>query len=117
MNTWIHWRTTKTMNSEDLLPYRLGDRAAKNLKKIIKTDRVLYDKVNHMITAIRLDPSIGEDKKGDLKGYSCVDINHLRTNYELCYTLEEDKNGELILVVMVGPRENFYEDLKRYLNL
>lgn len=105
------------MSSNGLLPYKLGDRAAKQLKKIKKTDRVLYNKVNDVITAIRIDPSVGSPKKGDLKEYSCVDINHLKTNYELCYTLEEDKNGQLVLVVMMGPRENFYEDLKRYLNL
>jgi mRNA interferase RelE/StbE len=105
------------MSSNGLLPFKLGDRAEKQLKKIRKTDRALYDKVNNTITAIRIDPSIGETKKGDLKDYSCVDISHLRTNYELCYTLEEDTNGQLVLVVMMGPRENFYDDLKRYLNL
>lgn len=101
----------------ELLPYRLGDRAAKQIKKIRKTDRTLYEKIGAAINAIRLDPNIGEPKKGDLKGYSCLDISHMRTNYELCYTLDVDENGELILIVMMASRENFYDDLKRYLNL
>lgn len=105
------------MSSSGLFPFKLSDRAAKQLKKIRKTDRALFNKVNDAITAIRIDPTIVEPKKGDLKGFSCVDISHLRTNYELCYTLEEDANGQLILVLMMGPRENFYEELKRYLNL
>jgi len=65
----------------------------------------LYGKVNHTTTAIRLDPSIGEPKKGDLKGYNCVEISHLRTNYELCYTLKEDTNGQLALAIIIGSRE------------
>ncbi|MGG5252246.1 type II toxin-antitoxin system RelE/ParE family toxin [Neobacillus sp. SM06] len=104
------------MNSNGLLPFKLSGLAAKQLKKIRKTDRVLYDKVHNAITTIRQDPNIGDPKKGDLKGYSCIDISHLRTNYELCYTMKEDANGQLILVIMMGPRENFYHDLKRYLN-
>ena len=101
----------------DLLPYKLGDRAIKQLKKIRKTDRALFEKINDAIIAIRLDPNIGDPKKGDLKGYHCLDVSHMRTNYELCYTLELDEDGEIILIVMMGPRENFYDDLKRYLNL
>jgi hypothetical protein len=31
--------------------------------------------------------------------------------------LEEDENGKLVLIIMMGTRENFYEELKRYLNL
>ncbi|OIJ21760.1 hypothetical protein BKP45_03415 [Anaerobacillus alkalidiazotrophicus] len=100
-----------------LLPYKIGERAAKQLKKIRKTDRVLFKKIEAAITSIRLDPRVGEPKKGDLKGYSSLDINHLRTNYELCYTLEVDESGNVVLIIMIGPRENFYEDLKRYLNL
>lgn len=101
----------------ELLPYRLGDRAIKQLKKIKKTDRTLYDKIEVSITAIRQDPNIGDSKKGDLKGYSSLDISHMRTNYELCYKLEVDDNGDVIVIVLMGPRENFWDDLKRYLNL
>jgi mRNA interferase RelE/StbE len=71
---------------------------------IFRYYRALYDKVNHTITTIRLDPSIGESKKGNLKDYSCVEISHLRTNYELCYTLEENTNSQLVLVIMIEPR-------------
>lgn len=37
-----------------------------------------------------------------------------KTNYELAYRVEyvEDK---IIVVVMAGTRENFYDELKRYL--
>jgi mRNA interferase RelE/StbE len=95
--------------------YRLGPRAAKQLKKIKKTDASLYKKISDVISMIQEDPYIGEEKKGDLKGYYCLDVSHLKTNYELCYAIEEDEEGNLIVVVFMGPRENFYPQLKRYL--
>lgn len=99
------------------LPYLLGKRAIKQLKKIKRTDRALYDKMVDGINAICRDPDIGDPKKGDLKGYSSLDISHLRTNYELCYTLDVNENGDLVVIVMMGPRENFWDDVKRYINL
>ena len=52
-----------------------------------------------------------------MKGYSCLDAHHRGTNYEICYTVEENEEEELVLVVLLGPRENFYPELKRYLGL
>lgn len=103
--------------SNALLPYQLSKRAAKELKKIKKSDQALYRKMSEAIIAIRLDPDSGDAKKGDLKGYSCLDVHHRGTNYELCYTLRENDEGQLILVILLGPRENFYPELKRYLGL
>ena len=65
------------------------------------------------------DPSIGQDKHGDLAGVKGYDIYHQRTNYELAYTVEnivDQETGELevVVVIMAGTRENFYEQLKRY---
>lgn len=97
--------------------YQLGPRAAKQLKKIKKTDATLYKKISDAISAIQIDPCIGEEKKGDLKGYYCFDVSHLKTNYELCYALEEDEDGNVIVIIFMGPRENFYPELKRYLGL
>jgi mRNA interferase RelE/StbE len=101
----------------DLLRYKLNKRAAKELKKIRQSDGTLFTKIVSAIDSIRENPLVGEAKKGDLKGYYCLDVIHRGTNYEICYTMEEDENGELILVVLMGPRENFYVDLKRYLGL
>ena len=103
--------------SDALLPVQLSKRAGKELKKIKKSDQSLYRKMEEAITSIRLDPDIGEAKKGDLKGYSCLDVHHRGTNYELCYAVKENEDGELILVILLGPRENFYPELKRYLGL
>lgn len=95
----------------------MGNRATKSLKRIRKSDSTLYKKVLHAIEDIRRNPFIGDAKKGDLKGYFCLDVFHVGTNYELCYALEKDENGEIVLIVLMGPRENFYAELKRYLDL
>lgn len=96
---------------------RFTPKAEKNLKKIKKIDRNLLNSITVALNEISLDPSIGEEKRGDLKGYFCYDVHHLKTNYEICYRLKLDENGEVVLIVMIGTRENFYDDLKRYLNI
>ena len=47
------------------------------------------------------------------------DIYYNRTNYELAYTLEyirseDTENPEVVIVIMAGTREDFYDELKRY---
>ncbi|WP_281883679.1 type II toxin-antitoxin system RelE/ParE family toxin [Paenibacillus sp. YYML68] len=67
------------------------------------------------INAIRLDPSIGRQKAGDLNGIYGYDVSYQGTNYEIAYRMEENEDGELVVVILAGSRENFYEELKRYL--
>ena len=63
---------------------------------------------------IAQDPYAGERKTGDLAGLYGYDVYYNKTNYELAYTVEyvEDK---VIVVIMAGTRENFYNELKRYM--
>ncbi|MEG1316803.1 MAG: type II toxin-antitoxin system RelE/ParE family toxin, partial [Oscillospiraceae bacterium] len=61
---------------------------------------------------ILLDPTIGSAKKGDLAGIYCYDIFYNKTNYELAYTLRYERD-EIVVVLLAGTRENFYEQLKR----
>ena len=67
------------------------------------------------IEKIREDPEIGEQKTGDLTGIFGYDIFYNRTNYELAYTIEIGNDGKAVVVIMAGTRENFYEQLKRYM--
>ena len=60
------------------------------------------------------DPYIGEPKAADLIGIYCCDIFHHKTNYELAYTIVEE-DGKTVVVILAGTRENFYEELKRYM--
>ena len=87
--------------------------AAKYLKKI--KDKNLKKLYENAVKAILDNPLLGAEKKGDLKGVRSYDIYYNRTNYELAYTVEYG-NNTVIVVILAGTRENFYEQLKRYLN-
>lgn len=91
--------------------------AAKFLKKL--KDKKLKALYKDAIDSILANPSIGEDKQGDLAGVKGYDIYYCKINYELAYTVEtvideETRETEIVVVIMAGTRENFYDELKRY---
>ena len=91
--------------------------AAKFIKKI--KNKKLKKLYKEAVDLILENPLIGEEKKGDLRGIRGYDIYYNRVNYELAYTIEyvkdESGNVETVVVIMAGTRENFYEQLKRYI--
>ena len=87
--------------------------AAKYLKKL--KDKRLKKLYEEAIKAILENPLLGEEKKGDLKGVRGYDIYYNRINYELAYTIEYVDNT-VVVIIMAGTRENFYDQLKRYWN-
>lgn len=86
--------------------------AARFLKKL--KDKKLKSLYQEAIDQILEDYTVGTEKSGDLSGVYGYDIYYNRTNYELAYTVEilEDT---IIVVIMAGTRENFYDELKRYM--
>ena len=90
---------------------------AKRFLKKIK-DKELKARYQKAIDDILANPSVGEDKHGDLTGIKGYNIYYKRINYELAYTVEyvgNEKGGtEVVVVILAGTRENFYEALKRY---
>lgn len=86
--------------------------AAKFLKKL--KDKKLKQLYKEAIDRIREDHTVGEEKTGDLQGVYGYDIYYNKTNYELAYTVEYAE-GKIIVVIMAGTRENFYDTLKRYM--
>ncbi len=86
--------------------------AAKFLKKL--KDKKLKQLCKEAIDRIREDHTVGEEKTGDLQGVYGYDIYYNKTNYELAYTVEYAE-GKIIVVIMAGTRENFYDTLKRYM--
>ncbi len=86
--------------------------AAKFIKKLKdKKLKMLYQKA---IDKIREDYTVGEAKTGDLSGVYGYDIYYNKTNYELAYTVEYLENV-VVVVIMAGTRENFYDQLKQYI--
>lgn len=55
--------------------------------------------------------NIGEEKKGDLRGVFVHKFTLKTTQYLLSYR----RIAEDLELVMIGPHENYYRDLKRYL--
>lgn len=86
--------------------------AAKFIKKL--KDKKLKTLYQEAIDKIREDHLVGTQKTGDLAGIYGYDIYYNKTNYELAYKVEycDDK---IIVVIMAGTRENFYNELKNYI--
>jgi len=84
--------------------------AERYLKKI--KDKHLLAAFKATVDKLKENPYIGTQKVGDLLGIYGYDVKHNGVNYELAYRIYED-NGQLIVVILAGTRENFYEELKR----
>ena len=77
-------------------------------------DKKLKSLYKEAIEMICEDYSIGEEKTGDLAGMYGYDIYYNKTNYELAYRVRQ-LDDLIIIIIMAGTRENFYEELKRYM--
>ena len=66
-------------------------------------------KVNDAICAIMADPTIGEEKKGDLASVFVYKFRILKQEFLLAY--EWHPRSRLLLAL--GVHENFYRDLKK----
>ena len=95
------------LNSVKFLPI-----ATKFLKKL--KDKKLKNLFANAVKKICENPLIGEEKTGDLQGVRCVDVFYNKTNYELAYIVEIVDDKEVIVILMAGTRENFYDALKNY---
>jgi len=80
----------------------------RKVKKLTKQEKKSLDK---QILKIADDPTIGSEKKGDLRRVYVHKFKIKHTQYLLSYCFAED-NLEL---VMIGPHENYYRDQKSYL--
>ena len=74
---------------------------------------ILKEKLNEVECQIALDPSIGEEKKGGLKGVRVYKFKVFDQENLLAYQVNKDKKE--VIFVAIGGHENFYRDLKRYL--
>jgi mRNA interferase RelE/StbE len=78
------------------------------VKKFSKQDKMLLDK---KILSIAKNPSVGEEKKGDLRGVYIYKFKIKRIQYLLSYRFM----GDDLELIMIGPHENYYRNLKNYL--
>ena len=80
----------------------------RKIKKFTKREK---KKLDEEIRTIVDNPSIGSEKKGDLRGVFVHKFKIQTNQFLLAYRFL----GENLELIMIGPHENYYRDLKRYL--
>ena len=88
-----------------ILQSRLFER---KVKKFTKREK---NKLDEQIRKILDNPFIGSEKKGDLRGVHVHKLKIQTVQYLIAYRFV----GEDLELVMIGPHENYYRDLKGYL--
>ena len=68
--------------------------------------------VNEVILTIDKNPEIGTEKKQDLKGVYVYKFKIDNNLMLLAYTFDP----ETLTLILLGVHENYYRDLKKYLN-
>lgn len=86
--------------------------AERYFKKI--REKPLKEAFRKAVDQILADPHIGDAKVGDLSGVYCYDVYYNKTNYEIAYTIVTNEDTTVV-IILAGTRENFYEQLKRYM--
>jgi len=80
-------------------------------RKVKKFTKRQKKKLDEEIRKIVDNPSIGSEKKGDLRGIFVRKFKIQTLQYLLAYRFL----GENLELIMIGPHENYYRDLKSYL--
>ena len=80
----------------------------RKVKKFTKSEK---KKLDDHIRKIVDNPSTGTEKKGDLRGVYVLKFKIQTLQYLLAYRFV----GEDLELIMIGPHENYYRDLKSYL--
>ena len=81
------------------------------LKDFGKLEKSLKKELIQEIEKIKEQPSSGSPLKGDLKGYYSYSCRIAGVSFRIIYSYHIDKS--LIIVEMIGSRENIYETFKR----
>ena len=80
-------------------------------RQLNKFDKPVRTKVIAVLEKIAENPFIGDRLKGDLATIYSYHLQVTGVEYRIAYQIREQ---EIVVVVMqIGTRENFYEELKR----
>ena len=80
----------------------------RKVKRFKKQEKKILDKE---VRKILNNPTIGQEKKGELRG---VFIHKFKI-HTLQYLLSYRFIGDDLELIMIGPHENYYRDLKTYM--
>jgi len=85
---------------------------SRSFEQRVKRFNQAYKKVlDEQIKLILENPTIGIEKKGDLSEVYVHKFKIKTTQYLLAYRFSE----ELFELIMIGPHQNYYRELKKYL--
>jgi mRNA interferase RelE/StbE len=84
-----------------------GAQFSRSLKRLHKNQKRALDKA---VMAIAANPALGDAKAGDLTGVSVYKFKLNQTQWLLAYRIV---SRQKITLLVVGPHENFYRDLKK----
>ncbi len=80
----------------------------RKVKKFSRQEKeILDDEIKNIVE----NPTIGTEKKGDLRGVFVYKFTMQNIQYLLAYRFA----GDGLELIMIGPYENYYRDLKTYL--
>jgi len=80
----------------------------KKVRRFRKQEKRILD---NEIRKILKDPAIGQERKGDLRGVFVHKFKIQSTQYLLSYRFV----GGHLELIMLGPHENYYRNLPKYL--
>ena len=81
----------------------------KRVRRLRKQEKTILDR---QVRRIVKDPSVGQEKRGDLRGIFVHKFKIHATQYLLSYRMA---NSDTLELIMIGPHENYYRDLATYL--
>ena len=88
----------------------LSKKATKQYKNF---DRHIQDKIKSYLKQLEETPNKDFTLSGKYADLRYIKLTHKGVNYRVVYDISED--DQLILVMFLGTRENFYKELRRYL--
>ena len=93
--------------------FSLTRKTERLVKGLEKRQKALLESYKEQVGIFLQDPLAGSVLKGDLSGYKCWDWTFRGVSLRIVYKVfEGDKH---IIICYFGTRENFYEEVKRYL--
>lgn len=92
----------------------LINRKVKKYIKKLKDKKLKITILNAIYDEIAINPyEVGDIKNDDLSNFFAYKLRYKGTQYRIAYTIDED--GRLVIIALVGTRENFYGELKKLL--
>ncbi|MFZ0446521.1 MAG: type II toxin-antitoxin system RelE/ParE family toxin [Bacillus sp. (in: firmicutes)] len=80
-----------------------------------KKNKQLFVEITKYQNEIIKNPqNVGYQLKGDLKEFRSLDFKFRQASLRICYVYHEDDDH--VNFVYAGTRENFYDEVKRYVN-